>query len=79
MCKKSYWIKLEINYQFQRFVIGDPVMLAQTPVDQGTGLATGTTTLGSSLGDCVDDTFSVSSSTRGSPVICGVNSGHHSK
>merc|ERR1712223_2227252 len=66
-----------IRLDFTRFVIGDPVMLEQTPTNRGTGAATGTNTLGSSLGDCVDDTFSVSSSARGSPVICGVNSGHH--
>ena len=49
------------------------------PFAQGLGDAAGTTTLGSSLGDCVDDTFSVSGTGKGSPVICGVNTGHHSK
>ena len=57
-------------------MIGDPVML---PFAQGLGDADDTTTLGSSLGDCVDDTFSVSGTGKGSPVICGVNTGHHSK
>ena len=41
-------------------------------------MAAGTGTVGSSVGDCVDDTFSVSSSGKGSPVICGTNSGQHS-
>ena len=36
--------------------------------------------IGSALGDCVDDTFSVTSSAgRGSPVICGYNTDQHSK
>ena len=31
------------------------------------------------MGDCVTDTFTVTGSTKGSPVICGSNSGQHSK
>ena len=35
---------------------------------------------GSSIGDCVTDTFTLSApSNRGSPVICGLNTGQHSK
>ena len=37
---------------------------------------------GGSVGDCSRDSFSVSSggaSFRGSPVICGTNTGQHSK
>ena len=62
------------NQYLQVFQIGNPVLLAVT-----TGAATGSNTVGSSLGDCVDDTFSVSSSGRASPVICGLNTGQHSK
>ena len=36
--------------------------------------------LGGALGDCTVDRFSVTSSgSKGSPVICGENSGQHSK
>jgi len=33
--------------------------------------------LGGALGDCITDTFTVTGSARGSPVICGSNSGQH--
>ena len=36
--------------------------------------------VGNGIGDCVEDTFSVSTSAGpGSPVICGTNTGYHSK
>ena len=35
---------------------------------------------GSQIGDCLTDTFTLTSpGNRGSPVICGFNSGQHSK
>ena len=35
---------------------------------------------GSSLGDCVTDSFSITSpGSEGTPIICGFNSGQHSK
>jgi hypothetical protein len=35
---------------------------------------------GGSIGDCVTDTFSFSSpGSNGSPIICGYNTGQHSK
>ena len=33
--------------------------------------------VGGGIGDCVDDTFVLSGSGKGSPVICGSNSGQH--
>ena len=39
-----------------------------------------TTDIGGGIGDCMTDTFAVSSNgALGSPVICGVNSGQHSE
>jgi len=36
--------------------------------------------LGASLGDCVTDSFSITTpGSEGTPVICGFNSGQHSK
>ena len=36
--------------------------------------------LGPLVGDCVDDQFSISGGLgRGSPTICGTNTGYHSK
>ena len=43
------------------------------------GAATNTMQIASSVGDCVYDTFVVTSTTKGSPVICGENTGAHSK
>ena len=37
-------------------------------------------TIGPLIGDCVDDQFSISGGLgRGSPTICGTNTGYHSK
>ena len=36
--------------------------------------------VGNGIGDCIEDTFSVSTpGGPGSPVICGTNTGYHSK
>ena len=36
--------------------------------------------IGPNVGDCVDDMFSISGGLgRGSPTICGTNTGYHSK
>ena len=36
--------------------------------------------VGGGIGDCISDTFTLSSaSNKGSPLICGSNSGQHSK
>ena len=36
--------------------------------------------VGPNIGDCVDDQFSISGGLgRGSPTICGTNTGYHSK
>ena len=36
--------------------------------------------IGPNVGDCVDDQFSISGGLgRGSPTICGTNTGYHSK
>ena len=34
---------------------------------------------GASVGDCLTDTFVVSGGGKSSPVICGTNTGQHSK
>ena len=76
MSKKSpSRIKSSINI-FQRFVIGGPFSLDAT---QSTGTATNTGNIQNAVGQCVDDTFVLTSTGRGSPVICGVNTGQHSK
>ena len=59
---------------FQNFVIAPPVVV----VDQS-GQAAATVGTGSAVGDCLTDTFVVSGSGTSSPVICGTNSGQHSK
>ena len=48
-------------------------------VDAVDGDATGSNTRQGSVGDCIDDTFVVTSTKKGSPVICGTNTGQHSK
>jgi len=58
-----------IRLHFTTFVLSGPSTLTGT----GTGVNGGT------LGDCVTDTFVATSGGggRGSPVICGTNTGHH--
>ena len=46
---------------------------------QGTAQGTGTTTQGGAIGDCISDQFSIDGPNQGSPVICGTNTGQHSK
>ena len=48
-------------------------------VDAVNGFAVGSNTRQGSVGDCIDDTFVVTSTKKGSPVICGTNTGQHSK
>jgi len=59
----------------QTFDIAGPV--------EGTTLANAaaaTVSNGGSVGDCVTDQFSASSpGNMGSPIICGLNTGQHSK
>ena len=59
---------------FQTFDINTPV--TGTATDSGTN----PTTTGGSIGDCTKDSFTVGTpGNRGSPVICGFNTGQHSK
>ena len=46
---------------------------------QGTAQSTGGTTEGGAIGDCISDQFSIDGPNQGSPVICGTNTGQHSK
>ena len=74
-----------ISLYFQNFVIAPPVVVADQSGQAGNvvvavppnpGATIGT---GSAVGDCLTDTFVVSGSGVSSPVICGTNSGQHSK
>ena len=64
----SFWVS-------QAFTIAGPVEGTTTDT-----LADITTDIGGGIGDCLTDTFAVSSNgAMGSPVICGVNTGQHSE
>ena len=65
----KFFMAVNSFYYFQTFVIAEPAVI-------GNG-ATGT--IGSSLGDCATDRFSVTAggSGTGSPIICGTNTGQH--
>ena len=68
--EKAYLIHL-----IQSFQIANPV-LGETAA-QNAAVAAGA---GNAIGDCIEDTFSVSTAGgSGSPVICGTNTGYHSK
>ena len=56
------------SYYFQTFVIAGPAEAAED-----------STTSGSAVGDCVTDSFSVTSGGggRSSPIICGINNDQH--
>merc|ERR1711971_664968 len=63
-----------IRFDFTTMVLANAV--------QGTAVAVGATTAssldGPLIGDCVDDQFSISGGTgRGTPTICGPNTGYH--
>ena len=45
----------------------------------GTAAATGGTNVGSVVGGCKTDQFSIDGPKAGSPVICGTNTGQHSE
>ena len=63
------------NILFQTFDIAGPA------VGTTTAVATGAVRrIGGRIGDCISDTFSITSpGNPGSPVICGFNTGQHSK
>lgn len=61
-----------IRFDFTAFVLSAPVT---TPGTLAT--ANGKKIQGASIGDCVDDQFSISSSSGGTPIICGTNTGQH--
>ena len=68
--EKAYLIHL-----IQSFQIANPV-LGETAA-QNAAVAAGA---GNAIGDCIEDTFSVSTAGgSGSPVICSTNTGYHSK
>ena len=59
------------RFDFETFSISDPVL--------GTAAATAVKDQGGAIGDCAYDQFQISGPNRGSPVICGTNTGQHSK
>ena len=56
------------SYYFQTFVIAGPAVAEENSQNSG-----------SAIGDCVTDSFSVTSGGggRGSPIICGINTAQH--
>ena len=60
---------------FQTFEIAGPATCTTTDVATGA-----TRRIGGRIGDCLTDTFSITSpGNPGTPVICGFNTGQHSK
>merc|ERR1712156_382840 len=70
-----------IRLQFTTFVIGGPFTLTNTAANNAAnainGGAIGSDTRENAVGDCVDDTFVVTSTGKASPVICGTNTDQH--
>lgn len=74
---------------FKTFIISDPVngLIGSTDVTSKIWLtykkkllSSVSTFLGGALGDCTNDQFSITSpGNMGSPIICGFNTGQHSK
>lgn len=58
-----------VRFDFETFSISDPVL--------GTAAATAVKDQGGAIGDCAYDQFQISGPNRGSPVICGTNTGQH--
>ena len=64
-----------IRFDFIKFVIADPI----TGTASTTAATTATATLDYSIGHCHLDRFSISSmGNKGTPIICGTNTGQHS-
>ena len=69
-----------IKFDFQMFDIAAPVEGTAVTTADGNGAFIADQTNGDAIGDCVTDSFSITSPGNvGTPVICGFNSGQHSK
>jgi len=68
-----------IRFDFTTFTLAGPVTNpgAGTGANNLGGTVANGFSFGDSIGDCLTDTFSISSSQGGTPVICGVNTGQH--
>jgi len=60
-----------IRFDFTTFTIAGPHTVALPSAGTATNFQ------GDAVGDCLIDTFSISSSQGGTPTICGVNTGQH--
>jgi len=69
ICKSDAAI-CRIKYDFKTLVLAPPVLGAAVAA-----AAVGAT--GGALGDCVDDTFSISGAKTSPPTICGTSTGQH--
>lgn len=66
-----------IRFDFTAFTLAQPVQ-DPDPFSETDAVAVDPDlTHGASIGDCVEDQFSISSAQGGSPVICGENAGQH--
>ena len=64
-----------VNGPLQTFNIAAPVTGTTTPTADTT-----VSTNGDALGDCLTDAFSITAPGNvGTPIICGFNTGQHSK
>jgi len=68
-----------IRLDFTNFVIGSPFSLTASQEDIADTAANNLAVhkLSASVGDCVDDTFVITSTGKASPIICGTNTGQH--
>jgi len=65
-----------IRFDFTQFTLNGPGAAAD--VTSATGLSADiNANVGTRIGDCLTDTFSITSSSGGTPVICGTNGGQH--
>lgn len=65
-----------IRFDFTQFTLNGP---GEGPTGglAEAGVANADVTAGSAIGDCLTDTFSITSASGGTPVICGTNGGQH--
>ena len=68
---KELTYSLLLRFDFETFEMSDPVT--------GSVSTSAPTTNGGAIGDCYTDQFSIDGPNQGSPVICGTNTGQHSK
>ena len=80
MLRYMFFGLIKSYFSFQTFVIASPYTF-QTTDTNAAAPAQNFKLFGDSFGDCATDAFQITSPGQGqaTPIICGTNTGYHSK